>query len=103
MLLFIGMTTALWVESCQCERTMSTISSKNCESTDQIHSVWHEIYVAATETGGQMGAAVYFSVCLRENDREWARDRRRDAQILIFFANKQTRKHGGSPVFRMSH
>jgi hypothetical protein len=43
-----------------------------------IHSVWHDIYVA-TETEGLIWAVVYYSVRLRKIDRERARDLRRDA------------------------
>jgi hypothetical protein len=62
--------------------TSATISSKNCENTVELDSMWHNIYVA-TETGGQIRAVVYYSVRLRNSDRERTRDLRRDAQILL--------------------
>jgi hypothetical protein len=69
-------------ESCQGDRTQGQQSVlKTAKSTVEVHSVWHDIYVA-TETGGQMRAVVYYSVRLRKGDRERARDLRRVAQIL---------------------
>jgi hypothetical protein len=61
--------------------TRATISSKTANSTVEVHSVWHDIYVA-TEAGGQMRVVVYYSARLRKSDRERARDLRRVAQIL---------------------
>jgi hypothetical protein len=59
------------------------------KSTVEVHSVWHDIYVA-TGTGGQIRAVVYYSLRLRKSDRERARDLRRDAQKehSNFSANK---------------
>jgi hypothetical protein len=79
---FIGMTSAFLAESCQGDRTQGQQSViKTAKSTVEVHSVWHDIYVA-TETGGHMRAVVYYSVRLRKRDRERARDLRRVAQIL---------------------
>jgi predicted membrane-bound mannosyltransferase len=81
VLVFIGMT-AFLAESCQGDRTQGQQSVlKIAKSTVEVHSVWHDIYVA-TETGGQMRDVVYYSVRLRKSDRERARELRRDAQIL---------------------
>jgi hypothetical protein len=83
VLVFIGMTSAFLAESCQGDRTQGQQSVlKNVKSTVELHSVWHNIYVA-TETGGQMRAVVYYSVRLRNSDRERTRDLSRDAQILL--------------------
>jgi hypothetical protein len=85
VLVFIGMTSGFLAESCEGDRTQGQRSVlKTAKSTVEVHSVWHDIYVA-TETGGQMRAVVYHSVRLRKSDRERARDLRRDAQILPFF------------------
>jgi hypothetical protein len=79
---FNGMTSAFLAESCQGDRTQGQQPViKIAKSTVEVHSVWHDIYVA-TEAGGQMRAVVWYSVRLRKSDREWARDLRRDAQIL---------------------
>jgi hypothetical protein len=76
------MTSAFLAESCQGDRTQGQQSVlKTAKSTVEVHSVWHDIYIA-TETGGQMRAVVYYSARLRNSDRERARDLRRDAQIL---------------------
>jgi hypothetical protein len=61
--------------------TRATIVLKTAKSTVEVHSLWHDIYVA-TETGRQMRAVVYYSVRLRKSDREKARDLSRVAQIL---------------------
>jgi hypothetical protein len=99
VLVFIGKTSAFLAESCQGDRTLGQQSVlKTAKSTVEVHSVWHDIYVA-TGTGGQMRAVVCYSVRLLESDRVRARDLRRDAQILtqyfffffFFFANKQNR------------
>jgi hypothetical protein len=82
VLVFVGMTLAFLAESCQGDRTQGQQSVlKIATSTVEVHSAWHDIYVAP-ETGGQMRAVVYYSVRLRKSDRERARDLRRDAQIL---------------------
>jgi hypothetical protein len=82
VLVFIRMTSAFLVESYQGNQTQGQqLVLKIAKSTVEVHSVWHDIYVA-TETGGQMRAAVCYSVRLRKSDREIARDLRRDAQIL---------------------
>jgi hypothetical protein len=74
MLVFTGMTSVFLAESCQGDRTWGQQSVlKIAKSTVEVHSVWHDIYVA-TETGGHMR--------LRKSDRERARDVRRDVQIL---------------------
>jgi hypothetical protein len=79
---FIGMTSGLMAESCQGDQTRGQQSVlKISKSTVEVHSVWHDIYVA-TETGGKMRAVLYYSMRLRKSDRERARDLRRDAQIL---------------------
>jgi hypothetical protein len=78
VLVFVGMTSFL-AESCRTQKHQSVL--KTAKSTVEVHSVWHDIYIA-TETGGQMRAVVYCSVRLRKSDREIARDLRRDAQIL---------------------
>jgi hypothetical protein len=79
---FIGMTSAFLAESCQGDGTQGQQSVlKIAQSTVEVHSVWRGIYVA-TETGRQMRAVVYYSVRLRNSDRERARDLRRHAQIL---------------------
>jgi hypothetical protein len=58
VLVFIGMTSAFLSESCQGGRTQGQQSVlKTAKSTVEVHSEWHDIYVAA-ETGGQMGALV---------------------------------------------
>jgi hypothetical protein len=76
------MTSAFLAEICQGDRTQGQLSvPKFAKSTVEVHSVWHDIYVA-TEAGRQMRAVVYYSVRLRKSDRERARDLRRDAQIL---------------------
>jgi hypothetical protein len=52
VLVFIGMTSAFLAESCQGDRTQGQQSVlKIAKSTVEVHSVWHDIYVA-TETGG---------------------------------------------------
>jgi hypothetical protein len=85
VLVLIGMTSAFLAESCQGDRTQGQQSVlKIAKSTVEVHSVWHDIYVA-TETGGKMRAVVCYSVRLRNSDRERARDLRRDAQILNQF------------------
>jgi hypothetical protein len=77
VLVFIGMTSAFLDESCLGDRTQGQQSDlKIAKSTVEVHSVWHNIYVA-TETGGQMRAVVYYSVRLRKSDRERVRDLRR--------------------------
>jgi hypothetical protein len=82
MFVFIGMTSAFLAESCQGERKHWQQSVlKIAQSTVEVHSVRYGIYVA-TETGGQMRAVVYYSVRLRNSDRERARDLRRHEQIL---------------------
>jgi hypothetical protein len=82
VLVFVGLTSAFLAKSCQGDRTQGQQSVlKIARSTVEVHSVCHDIYVA-TETAGQMRAAVYYSVRLRKSDREGARDLRRDAQIL---------------------
>jgi hypothetical protein len=82
VLVFIGMKSPFLAESCQGDRTRGQQSVlKVAKSTVELHSVWHDIYVA-TETGGQMRAVVYYSVRLRKTDRERARELRRDTQIL---------------------
>jgi hypothetical protein len=82
VLVFVGMTLAFLAESCQGDRTQGQQSDlKIATNTVEVHSAWHDIYVA-TETGGQMRAVVYYSVRLRKSDRERARDLRRDVQIL---------------------
>jgi hypothetical protein len=69
VLVFIGTTSAFLAESCQGDRTQGQQSAlKFAKSTVEVHSVWHDIYVA-TETGGQMRAVVYYSVRLRKSDR----------------------------------
>jgi hypothetical protein len=79
---FIGITTAFLSENCQGDGTQGQQSVlKIAKSTVEVHSVWHDIYVA-TETGGQMRAVVCHSVRLRNSYRERPRDLRRDAQIL---------------------
>jgi hypothetical protein len=80
VLVFTGMTSVLLVESCQGDGIQWQVL-KIARNTVEVQSVWHDIYVTA-ETGGQMQAVVYFSVSLRNSDRERARDLRRDAQIL---------------------
>jgi hypothetical protein len=81
-LLFIGMTSAFLAESCQGDRTQGQQSFlKSAKSTVEVHSVWHDTYVA-TETGGQMRAVVYYSARLRKSESEKARGLRRDAQVL---------------------
>jgi hypothetical protein len=76
------MTSAFLTESCQGDRTKRQQSVlKSAKSTVEVHSVWHDIYVA-TETGGQMRAVVYFSVRLRKSEPRRSEDLRRDAQIL---------------------
>jgi hypothetical protein len=83
VLVFIGMTSAFLAETFQGDRKQGQQSVlKIAKSTVEVHSVWHNIYVAA-ETGGQMRAVVYYSVRLRKSDRERARDPRRDTQILL--------------------
>jgi hypothetical protein len=80
VLLFIWMT--FLSETCRGDRTQGQQSViKIAKITVEVHSVWHDIYVA-TQTGGQMWAVVYYSARLRKSDRERARDLRRDAQIL---------------------
>jgi hypothetical protein len=82
VLVFIVMMSAFLAESCQGDRTQGQRSVlKTAKSTVEVHSVWHDIYVA-TETGGQMRAVVYYSARLRKSDCERATDLRRDAQIL---------------------
>jgi hypothetical protein len=82
LLVFIGMTSAFLVESCQGDWTQEKRPVLNiAKSTVEVHSVWHDMYVP-TETGGQIRAVECYSVRLRKNDRERARDQRRDAQIL---------------------
>jgi hypothetical protein len=83
VLVFFGTTSAFLTESCQGDRTQGQQSVlKIAKSTVEVHSVWHNIYVA-TDTGGQMGAVVCYSVRLRKSDREKARDLLRDVQILL--------------------
>jgi hypothetical protein len=66
VLVLIGMTSAFLAESCQGDRTQGQQSVlKTAKSTVEVHSVWHNIYVA-TETGGQMRAVVCYSVRLRK-------------------------------------
>jgi hypothetical protein len=68
-------------ESCQDYWTQGQQSVLNtAKNPVEVHSVWHDIYVV-TETGGQMQAVVYYSVRLRKNDRERAKDLRRDTQV----------------------
>jgi hypothetical protein len=82
VLVFNRMTSAFLAESCQGDRTQGQQSVlKIATSTVEVHSAWHDIYVA-TETGGQMRAVAHYSSRLRKSDRERARDLRRDAQIL---------------------
>jgi hypothetical protein len=82
VLVFIGMTSAFLAESCQGDRTQGQQSVlKTAKITVELHWMWHNIYVA-NETGGQMRAVVYYSVRLRNSDRERARDLRRVAEIL---------------------
>jgi hypothetical protein len=61
-----------------CSNERATMSSKNCKSTVEVHSVRHGICVT-TETGGQIQAVVHYSVRLRKRDSKRARDLRRDA------------------------
>jgi hypothetical protein len=83
VMVFIGMTSVFLAESCQGDRKQGQKSVlKTAKSTVEVHTVWHDIYVA-TETGGQMRAVVCYSVRLRKSDRERARDLSRDAQILL--------------------
>jgi hypothetical protein len=85
VLVFVGMTSAFLAESCQGDRTQGQKSVlKIVKSTVEVHSVWHDIYVA-TETGGQMRAVVCYSVRLRKSDSTRARDLRCDEQILPQF------------------
>jgi hypothetical protein len=80
LLVFIWMTSAFLVESCQGDRKRGQQSVlKIAQSAIEVHSVRHGIYVA-TETGGQMRAVVYYSG--NKGNREIARDLRRDAQIM---------------------
>jgi hypothetical protein len=68
VLVFIGMTSAFLTGSCQGDRTQGQQSViKIAKSTVEVHSVWHDIYIA-TETGGQMRAVVYYSVRLRKSE-----------------------------------
>jgi hypothetical protein len=68
VLLFIGMTSAILAESCQDDRTQGEQSVlRIAKSTVEVHSVWHDIYVA-TETGGQTRALVYYSARLRKGE-----------------------------------
>jgi hypothetical protein len=70
------MTSAFLAESCQDGRTQG---QQWLLKTVEVHSLWHDIRVAA-ETGGQKRAVVNHSMRLR--NIETARDPRRDAQIL---------------------
>jgi hypothetical protein len=82
VLVFVGMTSAFLAESCQGDRTQGQQSVlKTAKITVDVHSMWHDIYVA-TETGVQMRAVVCYSLGLRNSDHERARDQHRDAQIL---------------------
>jgi hypothetical protein len=82
VLVFIGMTSTFLAERRQDDRTQGQQSVlKIAKSTVEVHSVWHDIYVAS-ETGGQMRAVVYYSGRLRKSDRERAGDLRRDTWIL---------------------
>jgi hypothetical protein len=101
VLVFIGMTSAFLAESCQGDRTQGQQSVlKIAKITVEVHSVWHDICVAA-ETGGNMRAVEYYSVRLRKSDRERARDLRRDVQIAYYQQNRdeETRERGGSAVY----
>jgi hypothetical protein len=85
VLVLIVMTSAILAESCQGDRTQVQQSVLlKLKSKVEVHSAWHDIYVA-TETGGQMRAVVYYSVRLCKSGRERARDLHRDAQILPQF------------------
>jgi hypothetical protein len=82
VLVFVGMTSVFLLESCQGDRKQGQQTVlKTAKSTVEVHSVWHDIYVA-TETGGQMWAVVCYSVRLRKSDRKNVTDQRRDTQIL---------------------
>jgi hypothetical protein len=95
-------------ESCQGDRKQEQQSVlKPDKSTVEVHSVWHDIYVA-TKTGGQMPAVVYYSVRLRKSVRERARDLRTMHKYYnnIFSANKQNSdaqacERGGHAVFKL--
>jgi hypothetical protein len=64
---FIGMTVAFLAKRCQGDQTQGQQSVlKIVKSTVEVHLVWH-IYVA-TEAGGQMRAAVYYSVHPRKSE-----------------------------------
>jgi hypothetical protein len=68
VLVFTGMTSVFLAESCQGDRTQGQQSVlKIVKSTVEVHSVWHDIYVA-TKAGGQMRAVVYYSVRLRKSE-----------------------------------
>jgi hypothetical protein len=66
-----------WDDSCQGNRKQRQQSVlKIAKSTVEVHSVWHDIYIA-TEAGGQMRV-----VCITPCACARARDLSRDAQIL---------------------
>jgi hypothetical protein len=76
------MTSAFMAESCKGDRTQEQQPIiKTAKSTIEVHSLWHDIYVA-TEAGGQIRVVVCYCGRLRMGDRERARDLNRDAQIL---------------------
>jgi hypothetical protein len=97
VLVFTRMTSAFLAESCQGDRTQEQQTVlKIAKSTVEVHSLWHDIYVA-TETGGQMWAFVYYSVLLRKS--EGPTPRCTNTTIIIFpqirkprCANPRTRR-----------
>jgi hypothetical protein len=81
-IVFVGMASVFLAENCQGDRTRGQQSVlKTAKHTVEVHSVWHDIYVA-TETGGQMRAVVYYSARLRKSDSERAREQSSEAQML---------------------
>jgi hypothetical protein len=54
---------------------------KIAKSTFKVHLVWNNIYIP-TETGRQMWAVMYYSICLCKSNCERARDLCCDAHIL---------------------
>jgi hypothetical protein len=67
-LVLIGKTSAFLAVSCQGDRTQGQQTLlKIAKSTVEVHSVWHNMYVA-TGTGEQMRDIVYYSVRLRKSE-----------------------------------
>jgi hypothetical protein len=100
VLVFIRMTSAFLAESCQGDRTQGQQSVlKTAISTVEIHSVWHDIYVA-TETCGLL--CVTPCACARVTAKErgtYAAMHNKKTIILIWVILLRYERHSENETF----